>query len=134
MEDPTVNLQPKKILVVEDEQFLRDLYVQILTDEGYQVDQAVDGQEAYDAIEKDGYDLVLLDIMLPKMDGLTVLERLHVQNPMTSNKHIVLMTNLGQDQIIARALKLDIRGYLIKSDYTPEQLLQEIKNYLNEKN
>lgn len=125
--------QQKRILVVEDEEFLRDLYVQILTDEGYIVDQAVDGQEAYDAIERDGYDLVLLDIMLPKMDGLTVLERLHVQNSKTSNKHIVLMTNLGHDEVIARALKLNIRGYLIKSDYTPQQLLQEIKNYLDEK-
>ena len=128
MTDIPVDTQKARILVVEDEDYLRHLYVQILHEEGYEVDAAADGQIGYDYMLKDGYDLVLLDVMLPKMDGLTLLEKLRDAHPQTNNKKVVLMTNLGQDSLIARALSLGVQGYLVKSDYTPEQLIQEIKN------
>ena len=66
----------KKILVVEDEEYIRDLYVQILQKEGYLVDSASDGEEAFMKMSKKEYDLILLDIILPKIDGLQVLEKL----------------------------------------------------------
>lgn len=127
---PPVAGAKKKVLVVEDEQYLRDLYVQILQEEGYEVEQAADGEQAYDAMHKGGYDLVLLDIMMPKMDGLQVLEKLQGSQAEKPNNSIVILTNLGQDSAIARGVALGSRGYIIKSDYTPDQLLNEIKQYI----
>ena len=89
MEDKT------KILVVEDDQALRDLYVIILQDAGFAVDQAADGEEAYELLKKGGYDLVLLDIVLPKLDGIHLMENLHQSTPSLPNKKIVILYNLG---------------------------------------
>lgn len=123
---------PKKILVVEDENFLRDLYVQILKDEGFQVDQARDGEEAFQMLSDNQYDLTLLDVIIPNMDGLQVLEALRKANPEIKNE-VVLLTNLGQDLVIAKALEFGVRGYIIKSDFTPDELIKEIRGYLDKK-
>lgn len=119
----------KKILVVEDEVYLRDLYVKILKDAGYEVDQASDGEEGYNSIIRGIYDLVLLDIILPKIDGLKILEKLNT-SPVKIKTAIVLLSNLSQDSVVAKGLSLGVRGYLVKNDYTPDELLKEIKNYL----
>ncbi len=120
-----------RLLVVEDEQYLRDLYVEILKGEGYQIDQASDGDEGYDAMHKGGYDLVLLDVMLPKMDGFQILEKLKTSPPEKPNPNIVILTNLGKDTNIAKGISLGARGYMIKADYTPDQVVNEVKNYLS---
>ncbi len=123
---------PKYILVVEDETYLRDLYVQILEKEGYIVDKAADGEEAYLKLEKKQYDLILLDIILPKMDGLQVLEKLKNESKAVTGS-IVLLTNLSQELVISKAVGLGVRGYIVKSDMTPEQIVQEVKEYLENK-
>lgn len=84
-----------RILVVEDEPDLRNLYIELLVSEGYQVDQAVDGQEAFDAMRKGGYDLVLLDLMLPKVDGISILQKLHSEAPqrLLTKKSSLLLTS-----------------------------------------
>jgi len=124
---------PKRILVVEDDQFLRDLYVEILTSAGYQVEQAPDGESGYNLIKKGGYDLVLLDIMLPKLDGISILRKIQQETPPeTPNQIVVVLSNLGQESVIAEAVNLGARGYMIKSDLTPEQALNEVKRYLSE--
>lgn len=121
----------KKILVVEDEQYLRDLYVEILKNEGFFVDEAKDGEEAYQAMYRGGYDLVLLDVLLPKMDGFEIMKKLKEETPpQTPNSTVVMLTNLEHPNSIAKGVELGIRGYLIKSDYNPEELLEEIKRYL----
>lgn len=121
----------KRILVVEDEKELRELYVDILKQEGYEVDFAADGEEGYKVMLKGGYDLVLLDLMLPIMDGFQILEKLKTENqPEKPNRSIVILTNLGQDLTITKGISYGVRGYLIKSDYTPDQILKEIKDYL----
>ncbi|OGC92233.1 hypothetical protein A3D85_00195 [Candidatus Amesbacteria bacterium RIFCSPHIGHO2_02_FULL_47_9] len=127
MEDKT------KILVVEDDQALRDLYVIILQDAGFAVDQAADGEEAYELLKKGGYDLVLLDIVLPKLDGIHLLENLHQSPPSLPNKKIVVLSNLGHDEIIGNAISLGASGYLIKSDYTPDQIVTRVREFLNDK-
>lgn len=121
----------KKILVVEDEVYLRDLYIEILKQEGYNVDSAAEGEEAFSKMKTGGYDLVLLDIMLPKMDGIQILKKLKEEKPEKPNKSVLLLTNLGQETIISEGVSLGVRGYLIKSDYTPDQLLAEVKKALN---
>ena len=78
-----------------------------------------------------GYDLVLLDIMLPKMDGLKILEKLKKETPPTlPNKAIVVLTNIDQETSVTQAISLGARGYMMKSDYTPDQVIAKIKEYL----
>ena len=121
----------QKILVVEDDQFLRELYNELLVEEGYSVDLAADGEEGLNKVLVGGYDLVLLDIMLPKMDGLEILRRVKDKHPATPNGPVVLLTNLGQDSIIKEGFNLGASGYLIKSAMNPDQVLSEIKVFLS---
>lgn len=124
-------MDPKKVLIVEDDESLRMLYIQILQDAKFNVDSAVDGQEAFDKMKVGGYDLVLLDIMLPKIDGLSILEKLNSESkPANPNKHIVILSNLGQDDAISKAMGLGAEGYLIKSDYTPGQVIDRVNSFL----
>ncbi|PJE69991.1 response regulator [Candidatus Shapirobacteria bacterium CG10_big_fil_rev_8_21_14_0_10_48_15] len=121
----------KKILIVEDEQYLRELYEEIIKDEGFAVDTAKDGWEGYSAMSKGGYDLVLLDIMLPKLDGLEILQKLKKAGlPKKANKKVVILTNLSKDLAIAHGLELGCDGYLIKSDLTPDQVIKSVKGFL----
>lgn len=123
----------KKILLVEDETELRELYEMLLKDAGYDVTSKADGKSGLEALEQGGFDLVLLDIMLPFVDGLEILERLSSsKDAKQPTKTIVLLTNLAQDQTIAKALEFGVRGYMIKSDYNPEQLLQSVQDFLAE--
>jgi DNA-binding response OmpR family regulator len=121
----------KKLLIVEDDQYLRELYIDILEDEGYDVDHAADGEEAYEKIHSGGYDLVLLDIMLPKMDGLKILEKIKNETPsVTPNKAIVILSNLGQETAVADAVARGAVGYMIKSDFTPDQVIAKVREFL----
>ena len=124
---------PARILVVEDDQALRDLYVLILKDAGFSVEEAADGEAALAAMQKGGFDLVLLDIVLPKMDGIRILERLKEFPPDSPIKKIVVLSNLGHDEIIGNAMALGSVGYLIKSDYTPDQIVLRVQEFLNGK-
>jgi DNA-binding response OmpR family regulator len=119
-----------KILIVEDDQFLREFYQELLHAEGYQVDVAPDGEIASQKVHQGGYDLVLLDIMLPKKDGLQILRDEKITPSVNKNRMIVMLTNLGQDAIIKEAFQLGATGYMIKSALNPDQVLNEINNYL----
>lgn len=121
----------QKILVVEDDEFLRELYEELLKGENYDVTLAVDGEEGLSSISKGGFDLVLLDIMLPKMDGLEILRRVKNTPPAVKNGPVVLLTNLGQDSIIKEGFALGASGYLIKSAMNPDQVLSEVQVFLN---
>lgn len=133
MENQTPPQAKKRILIVEDEKFIRDLYVELLKGEGYEVDEATDGEEGYNAIKKDGYDLVLLDILLPKMDGIQILDKLKKESPEGNpNKAVVILSNMEHDFVIAKGVASGIRGYIVKSDYTPDQFVQEVKRFLAE--
>jgi CheY-like chemotaxis protein len=122
-----------KILVIEDEPPLRELYVELLTDSGYQVEFAVDGEAGLEKIQKGGWDLILLDVILPKIDGLNVLQQIQANPPITSNGPIVLLTALAQDSLVHKALNSGAAGYLVKPEITPEQVLQEVEKFLQQK-
>lgn len=124
------NQPGKKILIVEDDQFLREFYQELLQSEGYLVDVAPDGEIASQKVHQGGFDLVMLDIMLPKKDGLQILRDNKVNPPQNPNKTIVMLTNLGQDATIKEAFALGAAGYIIKSALNPDQVLVEINNYL----
>jgi len=121
----------QRILVVEDDQFLRDLYNELLKEEGYDIDFAPDGEVGLNKMLEGGYDLILLDIMLPKLDGLEILRRLKEKQTQKPNGSIVLLTNLGQDSIIKEGFNLGASGYLIKSSMNPDQVLAEVKVFLS---
>jgi len=122
----------KKILIVEDDKMMRDLYSDILTGAGYEVELAEDGLVAEKMMKKGGYDLVLLDIMLPDRDGLQVLESLSVKQRKACGK-VVVLTNLGQDTLVKNGFELGADGYLFKYALNPDQILEEMKGFLGEK-
>lgn len=121
----------KRILIVEDDQFLREFYQELLTAEGYSVDIAADGEIGLAKLEEGGFDLVLLDIMLPKKDGVNILKEIRLKNPQKPNGAIVILTNLGQESLIRQCFDLGAVGYLIKSALQPDQVIDEIKSYLS---
>jgi len=118
-----------KILVVEDDLYLRELYAEILKKEGYDVDTAADGEEGYNKVVKGGWDLVLMDIVLPKMNGLDILRKASTESAAKTNKSVVFLTNLDNADQMKEALLLG-DAYLIKSQVTPGNLIDEIKKYI----
>ena len=121
----------KRLLLIEDDQFLREFYQELLQSEGYSVDVAADGEVGSQKVQAGGYNLILLDIMLPKKDGLQILRDLKVQPAKSKNGAVVMLTNLGQDSIIKECFNLGAEGFLIKSALNPDQVLSEIKSYLS---
>lgn len=124
-----MNPQSKKILLVEDEDFVRDLYTRQLIKAGFDVKTAVDGQSGLDLLNKEQFDLLLLDIMLPGMNGLQLLREFKTKNPQ-SPMITILLTNLGQEAVIKEGFELGAQAYLIKASYTPDQVVTEVKNAL----
>lgn len=122
--------EAKRILIVEDDQFLRDFYQELLIAEGYQIDTAADGDIALEKLFKGGWDLVLLDIMLPKKDGLQILQEIKLNPPKSAIGPIVILTNLGHDTVINKAFVLGAGGYLVKSALNPDEVLKEVKSFL----
>lgn len=120
----------KKILVVEDEDYLRDIYVEVLTTAGFGVDEAVNGQEGYDKIKKGSYDLILLDIIMPKVDGIQVLKLLKTNPPSNPVGKILMLTNVGNEALISDSITLGASGYLLKANFTPDKVVEEVKKAL----
>lgn len=118
----------KKILLIEDDAYVRDLYQTVLSKEGYVVSMAEDGEEALEVVGQDSYDLILLDIMLPKLTGIEVLKRLK-SNDSTKNTPVYLLTNLGDEGVIDEAFKIGANGYLLKAKYLPKQVVKEVNKF-----
>jgi CheY-like chemotaxis protein len=119
---------PKKILLIEDEFFIRDLYERYLKKSGYEVLTAVDGEDGLNKALNNQVDLILLDIMMPKMTGIEVLEKIKQDNSIGKNTPVYLLTNQVQESIIKEAFKLGAEGYLIKAQLLPKQIVEEIQN------
>lgn len=119
----------KKILLVEDEDFIRELYSRQLTKAGFSVKSAVDGQSGLNTLKSEQFDLLLLDIMLPGMNGLQLLREFKTQYP-NAPMITILLTNLGQEAVIKEGFELGAQAYLIKASYTPDQVVNEVKNAL----
>lgn len=109
---------------------MRELYEEVLKSAGYEVETALDGQEGIEKLKIGGFHLTLLDMMMPKVDGLGVLEELSRNMPRTKNGPIILLSNLGHEQVIDDAIKKGAISYLIKADITPDQLLKAVEKYL----
>lgn len=123
-------LTKKRILLIEDDEYIRDIYQEVLTNEGIQVDISVDGDEGLAKVQEITYDLVLLDIMMPKLDGIGFLKVLKESKAKTQLNKIILLTNLAQSKVIKKGLSLGAKTYLVKTDFTPHQLVEKIKTFL----
>ena len=120
----------KKILLIEDDLYTRELFEEILKDAGFVVTVALDGELGFNKMLEGGYDLILLDIIMPLMDGLEVLTKLKSATPKQKNGPVVMLTNLSHDPIIKDALSKGANGYLIKSDLTPEMFVKKVREFL----
>jgi len=123
----------KKILLVEDDQFLIDIYTTKLKDSGFSVEVAKEGESALRKLNEEKFDLLLLDIVLPQIDGWEILEKIKNEKLKTKNFEnlkIVILSNLGQKEEVERGLKLGATKYLIKAHYTPSEVVEEIKEIL----
>ena len=122
----------KSILLVEDDPFIVDIYNTKLKQAGFDVDIAQDGERAIDKLEEKKPDLVILDIVLPQVDGWEVLRRIK-NNPDLKNLKVIVFSNLGQQEEIEKGIKLGSVKYLIKAHYTPSQVVEQIKELLSNK-
>ncbi len=118
-----------KVLVIEDDKFLRELISQKLQKEGFLISQAIDGEEGFKKIKEENPDLILLDLILPSMDGFEVLEKIK-QDGITSKIPVIILSNLGQKDDVEKGLKLGAVDYLIKAHFTPREIIEKIKNIL----
>jgi len=116
----------KKIMIVEDDSFVLDIYQTKLSQEGYTVIEARNGVEAMKKLEKEKPDLLLLDIVMPYMDGIEVLKKIRERADL-KNLPVILLTNLSQKEEINVGLGLGASDYLIKSHFTPSEVMEKIK-------
>lgn len=126
------NNTKRKILIIEDDFFIRELYERQFEKEGYAITGAPDGPEGLLKANEIRPDLILLDIMLPKLNGLDLLRTLK-SKPETKDIPVILLTNLGQESVIKEGFKIGAEGYLIKSAYTPSQIIEEVKEFLTKR-
>lgn len=118
----------KTILLVEDDSFLIDIYSTKFKEAGFEVSVAEDGEEALKKIQEKKPDLLLLDIVLPRIDGWEILERIKKQN--LKSFKIVVLSNLDQKDDIEKGMRLGADKYLIKAHLTPSEIVEEIKKIL----
>ncbi len=119
------------VLLIEDAQFITELYTRALTKAGFDVTTADDGQKALDVALTGNFDVILLDIMLPTMNGVDMLYRMRDDNnPNKVTAKIIITTNLDQPEEARAKIDKMADGYLIKAEITPKELVSYVKQVL----
>lgn len=119
----------KKILIIEDEIILGEMYRDKFTQAGFEVSWAQTAEEGIEMVSKIKPDLILLDILLPKANGIGFMGWLKKEKQFTSIP-VIAFSNFDEPITKKEALKLGVRDYLIKTNYTPEEIINKIKEYL----
>ena len=117
------------ILVIEDDKFLRELLVRKLGTSGFNVLFAVDGEEALKKLKEKIPQLILLDLVLPGVDGFDVLKHIK-ENPLTKNIPVIILSNLGQQEEVEKGIRLGADDYLIKAHFTPDEIIEKSRRIL----
>ncbi len=120
---------PKKILIIEDHVFLKELIAKQLNEEGYEIIEAEDGEEGLKKA-KEKPDLILLDLILPGIDGFQVLENIK-QDPETADVPVIILSNLGQKEDIDKGMSLGAEDFLVKANFTPGEIIEKVKKRLD---
>ncbi len=128
---PNKDLAKSKILIIEDDAFLAGMYVTKLSMEKFETQLAVDGKAGLDQAQKFQPDLILLDILLPKLNGFDVLKQLKA-DAATKDIPVILLTNLGQKSDVVEGLNLGAVDYLIKAHFMPSEVVDKIKHVLQQ--
>ena len=121
-----------KILFVDDDNFLRKVYKAELSEQGYDVILAADGEEGLEKARISDPDLVILDMIMPKKNGFEVLTELQ-NNPATQNIPVIILSNLGQEDDVKKGLDLGAVDYLVKDNITLTTIVEKVSFYLNSK-
>ncbi len=124
MPDQPAQSASRKVLCIEDEHFIAELYERALTKGGYQVTLVTDGVEGLKAAETNQYDIILLDLMVPNLTGIEILRRLRAPGhvPIIHAK-IIITTNLEQREDVRAEIEKQADGHLLKAELTPHELL-----------
>ena len=118
-----------KILIVEDEQLLAEMYRDRFLQEGFEVYLASDSEEGFNLLQKNKPDIILLDILLPKENGVTFLEKLK-KDPNFSSIPVVVFCNFDDPETKNKIRKLGVKDYLIKTNFTPQEIVEKVKKVL----
>ncbi len=119
--------QPKKILIVEDDRFISEMYARTLRKNGFIVEETITGPDGLAKAKKGGWDYILLDIMLPDITGVEVLQELRADGQERDSTKIIIITNFEQDDATRQAMEKLADGYLIKAEITPRRMLEIIQ-------
>lgn len=119
----------KKVLVIEDDYFLRSLITKKLREEQFEVFEAIDGEKGLETLKTEKPDIILLDLVLPGMDGFDVLQQIK-KGESTKDIPVIVLSNLGAEEDVARGKELGARDYMIKANFTPSEIVAKIKHVL----
>ena len=119
-------MDKKRILIVEDDNFVAEVYFAKLTEMGYEAILAQNGEEGLAALKNNKADLILLDILMPVMNGVEMLEEIK-KNEEWQNIPVILLTNVGEKESIQKVRNMGVKNYLIKSHFTPAEVIEKIE-------
>jgi DNA-binding response OmpR family regulator len=120
----------KKILIAEDDFYILDIYKSAFSTSGYTVETAEDGEKALEKLKTNTYDVLLLDIMLPKVSGMEIINWCRANDSQSKNLLIYAITNLDEPIFVKKVIDEGANGYFVKADMTPETLVDKIDNAL----
>lgn len=126
-----MNNNTKKILIAEDDDFMRNMYESKLSMEHFEVVPVVNGEDAVKTLNTEKIDLVLLDIMMPKLNGFEVLSWIRNQRNLKKIP-VILLTNLSEGDQVQKGLSLGANDYIVKAQFTPEEVVEKIKKYITQ--
>lgn len=119
----------KTILLAEDEEIMLKLLEKKLSQAGYEVISAADGQEALDKIKENFPDLILLDVVMPRLSGFEVLKMIN-QDEKLKKIPVIIISNSGQPVEINKAVELGAKDWIIKTDFNPQEVVEKVQKYL----
>jgi DNA-binding response OmpR family regulator len=119
----------KKILIIEDDKFLRELIARKLASEDFEPVEAKNGEDGFEKIKNENPDLVLLDLILPGIDGFEVLKQVR-EKQIAKETPIIILSNLGQKDDVDKGMSLGAVDFLIKAHFTPQEIIEKIKSFL----
>lgn len=130
-EEEKKKLKGSIIVLAEDDQFLRELCAKKMEKLGYRIERAVDGIEAYEKIISTKPDLVLLDIIMPGMEGFEILKKVRShEDKDIANLPVIILSNLGQEEDVKKGLDLGANDYLVKANFTIDEIVERMKKFL----
>ena len=130
--DSNTSSEKKVVLIVDDDQFLLEMYALKFKEEGFTVEVAETGQDALEKAKTVKPDIILLDVVLPEMDGFVVLQKLRA-NKETALPLVVMLTNLSQKDDTERGLRLGVDDYVVKAHFTPSEVVEKVRKLLSKR-